>query len=31
MDQRYSIANPDEVLCPGLVVFEDIVRETSCG
>ena len=27
MDQRYSIANPEEVLSPGLVVFEEIVRE----
>ena len=27
MEQRYSIANPDEVLSPGLVVFEEIVRE----
>ena len=27
MHGRYSIANPDEVLSPGLVVFEEIVRE----
>ena len=27
MEQRYAIANPDEVLSPGLVVFEEIVRE----
>ena len=27
MQGRYSIANPDEVLSPGLVVFEEIVRE----
>ena len=27
MKQRYSIANPDEILSPGLVVFEEIVRE----
>ena len=27
MQGRYSIENPDEVLSPGLVVFEDIVRE----
>ena len=27
MQDRYSIANPDEVLSPGLVVFEEIVRE----
>ena len=27
MQHPYSIANPDEVLSPGLVVFEEIVRE----
>ena len=27
MDPRYAIDNPDEVLSPGLVVFEDIVSE----
>ena len=27
MEQPYSIANPDEVLSPGLVVFEEILRE----
>ena len=27
MKQRYSIANPDEILSPGLVVFEEILRE----
>ena len=25
--QRYAIANPDEILSPGLVVFEEILRE----
>ena len=25
--ERYAIANPDEVLSPGLVVFEEILRE----
>ena len=27
MEPRYTIANPDEVLSPGLVVFEEILRE----
>ncbi len=27
MKQLYAIDNPDEILSPGLVVFEDIVRE----
>ena len=27
MHPRYTIANPDEVLSPGLVVFEEILRE----
>ena len=27
MEQRYAIANPDEILSPGLVVFESIVRD----
>ena len=27
MEQRYAIDNPDEILSPGLVIFEEIVRE----
>lgn len=27
MEQRYAIDNPDEILSPGLVVFEEIVSE----
>ena len=27
MEPRYAIANPDEVLSPGLVVFEELLRE----
>ena len=27
MESRYTIANPDEILSPGLVVFDEIVRE----
>lgn len=27
MNARYTIANPDDVLSPGLVVFEEILRE----
>ena len=27
MHPRYTIANPDEVLSPGLVVFEEVLRE----